>query len=662
MELCKANDKNKQIISIVSLTNTANQHIKTFGDDDIKIKLNDYRNCDYKEKNGNLVICINSLLKLDYLNVKQMKDKIIYIDEFECFSNNLTHNKNLDSNIRLINNLLMKLVKNCYKLIISDALINENVKNFLNISKSSRKTIFIKNTHKKFKDVMAIRYHNENDFLNQVIKDIDENKYFLFGSDSCSKITQYFDEVSKNELPGNYEVNSGAPENNFHSFLGRQEKIDEKDDEIITEIFNKIIADVDEEKKKKFLLITSKTAFKITNANEQFKDMFVFYSPSIVNSVDFSSLTPQNAYLYFNSLTINSQSMFQQATRTRNINVLKFYGNQRQNNYVYEDLSDVETINRDLINSCDKIKKVCLNTNENDEETIVENAFFKMWCFNEYTNDCYNTNKISHFQNILIQEGFKLTHIGKDLILDKNKQTQMIKTTLENSINDYKNFVELYKSGNEINGYEKYIERIKILNLKPDELDIKKFGYLIYDEYNLNSYFNLLKLFKTDEYINSKIDDLNISSYSVKMINNVYNKIYLLRYFEKIFNIEPFDFDFKFENDGDINKLTDNEFIKYKKIFRSDKKKPAKLNDLKIFYKQMIDNITGNNPHIIIKSRIRENNKQIFKYKIDEHYMRNFYFLSIRNGEEHNYNYNYDLLKIFNIDKPYDYKNYSFGK
>ena len=512
LELCKYN--NKQIISIVSLTNTANQHIKTFKDENIK--LNDYRNCDYKDKNGNLVICINSLLKLDYLNVKQMKDKIIYIDEFECFSNNLTHNKNLDSNIRLINNLLMKLVKNCHKLIISDALINENVKNFLNISKSSKKTIFIKNTYKKFKDVKAIRYHNENDFLNQIRKDIKDNNYFLFGSDSCSKITQYFDEVSKKE----------------------QEKIEEKDDEVITEIFNKIIADVDEEKRKKFLLITSKTAFKITNANEQFKDMFVFFSPSIVNSVDFSSLTPQNAYLYFNSLTINSQSMFQQATRTRNINVLKFFGNQRQNNYVYENLTNVETINRDLINSCDKIKKVCLNTNEDDDETIIENAFFKMWCFNEYTNDCYNTNKISHFQNILIEEGFKLIHVGKDVILDKKKQTQMIKITQENSINDYENFIELYKSGKKLNCYEKYIERIMILNLKPDELDIDKLGYLVYDEYNLNSYFNLLKLFKTDDYIDEKMDDLNIKSYSVKIVNNVYNKIGLIRKFEKLFNIQ----------------------------------------------------------------------------------------------------------------------------
>ena len=43
LELCKANNKDKQIISIVCLTNTANQHIKTFEDENIK--LNDYRIC-----------------------------------------------------------------------------------------------------------------------------------------------------------------------------------------------------------------------------------------------------------------------------------------------------------------------------------------------------------------------------------------------------------------------------------------------------------------------------------------------------------------------------------------------------------------------------------------------------------------------------------------
>ena len=396
------------------------------------------------------------------------------------------------------------------------------------------------------------------------------------------------------------------------------------------------------------------------NANEEFKDKFVFYSPSIVNSVDFSPITPQNAYLFFNSLTINSQSMFQQGTRTRNIKNLKFYANQRQNNYTYENLNDVEIYNKNLINSCDKIKKVCLNFNEDDEETIIENTFFKMWCFNEYTNDCYNTNKICHFQNILINEGFELNHIGKDIQLDKKKQKQMIKTTIENNLDKYIQFIELYKSGDNLEEYKKYTDRINILSLKSDELDIDEFGYLIYDEHCFNSYLNILKLFKTDEYINQKMDDLNISSYSVKMINNVYNKIGLLRKFEKIFNIEPFDFDFKLESNM-INKLTDCEFNKYKHIFRSEKKKPSKLNDLKLFYKQMIENIVGNNFNIIIQNRQTVNNVKIRKYKMNNEIIMNFYLLSIRNSNNYNNDYNYNLLKKFNINEPKNFQKYCFG-
>ena len=73
----------------------------------------------------------------------------------------------------------------------------------------------------------------------------------------------------------------------------------------------------------------------------------------------------------------------------------------------------------------------------------------------------------------------------------------------------------------------------------------------------------------------------------------------------------------------------------------------------------MIENITGNNLNVIIKSRMVVNNKKYMKYYIDEKKIQKFYFLSIRNGEEHNYNY--DLLKIFNIDEPIDYKKYCFG-
>lgn len=152
--------------------------------------------------------------------------------------------------------------------------------------------------------------------------------------------------------------------------------------------------------------------------------------------------------------------------------------------------------------------------------------------------------------------------------------------------------------------------------------------------------------------------DLNIKSYSVNMVNNVYNKIGLIRKFEKLFNIQPFDFDFKLENDGDINKLTDCEFIKYKKIFRSEKKKPAKYNELRTFYKQMIDNIFGQKLSLIFSKKVKINGNVITKYNFNNDLIKNFYSISIRNGEEHNYNY--DLLKTFNIDKPNDYKKYCF--
>ena len=80
-----------------------------------------------------------------------------------------------------------------------------------------------------------------------------------------------------------------------------------------------------------------------------------------------------------------------------------------------------------------------------------------------------------------------------------------------------------------------------------DELTLDKFGYLVMDEFEFKSYFNILKLFKTNEYIISNIDDLKKSSYENKILNNIHNKIFLLRQYEKIFNITPFDLNFNVE-------------------------------------------------------------------------------------------------------------------
>jgi len=644
IEYLKANP-DKEIISIVYLQTLADQHIQSFYKDGKGIVLNDYRFCKKQELNENLVICLNSLLKLDFMTKEQMKNKIIYIDEFDSFNNYLTHNPQLDKNIKLINNLLMKLIINAHKVIVYDARIDENINHFFN-NVNHKKSVFINNTFKKYKNVKAIRYLDENDFISKLKEDIKNNNYFLFGCDSCSKITNYFNEVKPKNIKNN--------------------KIDDNEDDIaITKLFEKITSDVVD--KSKFLLITSKTALK--NANEEFKNKFVFFSPSIVTGLDFSIDEPQNQFLYINSLTINSQSMFQQATRTRNIKNLYFFGNQRQNDSIYESIDDVKIKNKSLIEANNKIKNVCLNVDINYNEEIVDNSFYNQWCVNEYKNDCYNTNKIAHFENILKLEGFKLEYVGKNKQIDKFKQKIMTKLTRDEEENNYKQFINDYinefkmTTKNDIfednkivqnfesnknlftHNYKNYLARLKILPLNFDELTLDKFGNLIMDEFEFKSYFNILKLFKTNEYIISNIDDLKKSSYENKILNNIYNKIFLLRQYEKIFNITPFDLNFNISQSIlKEDKFTDDDFKLYAFVFRSYKKtKPNSISYIRAFYTQMIKNIVGCD--IIKSSQPQKDGIREREYKLNKDIIIKYYNLSIKTNNE--LNYDYDLLKFF---------------
>lgn len=546
------------------------------------------------------------------------------------------------------------LIFNAHNVIISDARIDENINNFLSVV-DNKKIVFVNNTFKKYKDVKAIRFHDENKFISKIKEDIDNNNYFLFGCDSCSKITNYFNEVKSKNKKNN------------------------EDDEAITKLFEKITSNIID--KSKFLLITSKTALKIKNANKEFKNKFVFFSPSIVAGLDFSIDEPQNQYLYINSLTINSQSMFQQATRTRNIKNLYFYGNQRQNDSIYENLEDVKIKNKSLVEANNKIKNVCLNVDVNYNEEIIDNSFYNQWCFNEYKNDCYNTNKIAHFENILKNEGFKLEHIGKNKQLNKSIQKEMTKFSKEEEEINYNQFVidynneykmssktdifddehsvekyELEKNLSCLN-YKNYLERLKTLPLSNDELLLDIFGKLVMDEHEYKSYFNILKLFKTNDYINTHIDDLKKTSFENKIINNIYNKIFLLRQFESLFNITPFDLNFGID-ELNIDKFTDDNFKLYAFVFRSNKKtKPKTVTSIRAFYAQMIKNIAGIN--IIKSSQNQKDGIRIRKYFLDDDIIKKYYNLSIRCDNE--LNYDYDLFKYFNIKKN-NINKYYFGK
>ena len=278
-----------KLLSIIDKITLSHHHLKSFKDNDINVL--SYQ--DGFKKNNHFCICINSLLQLDKLSNMELSQYFVYIDEINSFLQ-LTHNKTLDINIRQIFNLLMRIIKYAHKIIVSDNLITDNVFELLKCRGDYK---FIVNEYKKFQDVEAVRIRDQPLFLDMLKEHIANNNYFLFGCDSCS---------------------------------------------IVEMLYNDCIKDVIEQDKEKFLLITSNSKIEIIDASKQFKNKFVFYSPSITTGIDFSIEDKQDVFIYINGQSIDPTQAFQQTTRCRNINKLFYYSESKSNEPKYKSVEEVE--------------------------------------------------------------------------------------------------------------------------------------------------------------------------------------------------------------------------------------------------------------------------------------------------------------------------------
>jgi superfamily II DNA or RNA helicase len=116
-------NEDTKFLTITTRTTLTAQHEKSFKN----INLKNYQTSDINE-GGNLSICLNSLHKLRLDD--NIKNYVVYIDEVASFLE-FTHNDTLDNNIQTIYTSLINIVKYAKKVIVSDALINDNVINFL---------------------------------------------------------------------------------------------------------------------------------------------------------------------------------------------------------------------------------------------------------------------------------------------------------------------------------------------------------------------------------------------------------------------------------------------------------------------------------------------------------------------------------------------------
>ena len=585
-----------KLLSIVAKISLAEQHVKSFNDENINIV--SYQNNEKDLFNDNLVICINSLMMYSGFSNDEFKNYIVYIDEINSLIESLTHNTTIDKNVKVINQVLMKIIKNAHKVVVSDALISDNVFTLLNARPDENKIYYV-NEYKKFEGVKAYHMLNENDFLNKLLEHCNNDKPFLFGSDSCK---------------------------------------------IITEYYYKCLGEANENDKDKYILITAENKFMITDANKDFKDKFVFYSPSLVYGVDFNITDKQDVFIFSKGESILPSGLFQQTTRTRQINKLYVYCNARTHEPQYNTIDDVYKYYDKIENVPLPVNVCCVNTDENDNNKICKNTFYKLFAYNEFVIDTYKTNTKMHFLNILKDNKFIVNVIGEKEIMvktDKLAMTQAVKDIKEELFNEFIDAEDQF-----LIKYKLMRENMDILKLVfPDNQEtLQTYKDEIIYAKSLSAHFNLIKLMKSDEYVNKKVALLNSTSYQLKTYKSVWSKIQLLREFESLYNIDFLDVEFI--HDDKVKMKTDF-FNKLHSVFGGKTTKPKDANELKVLYVSMIRSITD--APFIDKERTMINGKRNFNYSINKDVITYHNNLLDYRSNNSRGEYHKDALKIINV-------------
>ena len=251
---------------------------------------------------------------------------IIFIDEVSLFTQDLTHNDTLMKILKPVFVLLMRLIKLCHKVIVCQASINDNVFNLLKDRPEDSK-IYIKNEYKNYKGIDAHIIKDENIYYESLKQKIKNNEPFFIGGDSKAEIDKYYHLLLNEALP---------------------------------------------EQKDKFILITSETKFKINNVSEQFKDKFIFYSPSIIYGVDFNIDDVQDVFLLLKGNTISPSESFQQITRTRKIKNVYIYSASKEHEPRYNTINDVKEYYGEMASLNYKFNDMCICLDEQDKYKVVE--------------------------------------------------------------------------------------------------------------------------------------------------------------------------------------------------------------------------------------------------------------------------------------------------
>jgi len=124
------------------------------------------------------------------------------------------------------------------------------------------------------------------------------------------------------------------------------------------------------------LVFTANHKFNITDASEQFRNKYFFFSPAITTAVNFNISDKQDVCIYIKGDTIQPSASSQQKTRIRNINELYYYCSKIAQVPKYYHLDHLKDQYSNTIIQNDLLTDMSLYLDESDHIRMSNNSFF----------------------------------------------------------------------------------------------------------------------------------------------------------------------------------------------------------------------------------------------------------------------------------------------
>ena len=251
------------------------------------------------------------------------------------------------------------------------------------------------------------------------------------------------------------------------------------------------------------------------------------------------------------------------------------------------------------------------------EMCMHETITFNNWAYNEFVKDCYNTNLLAHFEQLLDKQGFVCdVPLGTPQRLDKPTKERQSKLIQDISNDQFAKFLasDLGTRATDPQ-FEDIFIAINSLHLhEQNDETLELYKDILTDPYKRHDHKHVIKLLQTDEALSKELAKLKKSTYEFKLLQTTGQKIKVLRQIEATYNIGFLDV--TFEDNGAIN-MEDNLYRTIKLLFKSKRAKPTTKQELKTIYISMIRHIAGNDVIATTRERKAKGKEKERTYKLN---------------------------------------------